>query len=285
MKKLLSLAFMVLLACTFSFAQDESGSKDEPVKVQTEQAEQSEQQAVSQAPVWRTSGILSWAYNQSAVSKNWTGSERFSRAWQMILFLSLERDSERSNWLTTFRDGFGKSDTEATSDVSLDYLEFSTVYIYRIYRFLQPYASLFIQTQNDKFWDPVTYIESAGLSFTMFENEINTLRLRAGGALRQIHDSVRGNEQDAGAEGVLNYSLLFHKDAKFVSEARVFESFDYGQDFRWDNKLFLKTGPWFTTEFGYRVFFEKARIAAHSWPNDIETMLYVALGLSFNMFQ
>ena len=142
----------------------------------------------------------------------------------------------------------------------------------------------FTKSQNNKFWDPVTYIESAGLSFTVFSNNIHTLKLRAGGALKQVNDSKNGNERSAGAEGIMNYDLLFHKDAKFTSEARVYETFKDGEDVVWDNKLFLKAGPWLTTEFGYKVFFENSRIEAHSWPNDVETLAYVSIGVSFNIF-
>jgi hypothetical protein len=279
-------AFLISVGFTAVYAQDEDVQKQEQAEQQTQEqqaAEQQPQQAA--APKWKTSGILSWAYSQTAVSKNWTGKESFSRMWQAKLFLSVERDSEHSNWLTTFKEEYGESDTAEASDISLDYIEFNTVYTYKIYKLLQPYASFYVQSQNNTFWDPVTYIESVGLSFTLFENEINTLKVRAGGALKQTDDSVKGNERSSGAEGVLNYDLLFHKDAKFVSEARVYETFENGEDFRWENKLFLKTGPWFTTEFGYKVYFENARIATHHWPDDIETMLYVALGLSFNMFQ
>ncbi|MCL2144960.1 MAG: DUF481 domain-containing protein [Endomicrobia bacterium] len=278
MKKFLCAVFAVLLSFNCVFAQDEAVSDDDKSQEQSDQHVQS-------VPKWKTSGILSWAYNQTAASSNWTGKEKFSRMWQTKLFLSLERDSEYSNWLTTLKEEYGESDSKDISEVSLDHLEFNTLYTYKIYKLLQPYVSFFVKSQNNKFWDPVTYIESSGLNFTVFENEINTLKVRAGGALKQTDDSVKGSERSAGAEGVLNYNLLFHKDAKFVSDARIFESFDNGEDFRWENKLFLKTGPWFTTEFGYKVYFERARIEAHSWPNDIETLVYVAFGLSFNIFQ
>jgi Protein of unknown function, DUF481. len=289
-KKFIFVLTVLAVGTAFVYAQEES-AQAEPQQQEEAQQEQAEpqkaqdQQPVAEKRLWKTSGILSWAYSQTAVSDNWTGKERFSRMWQGKLFLSTERDSEKSNWLTTIKEEYGESDTESTSDISLDYLEFNTVYTYKVFKLLQPYASFYTQSQNNVFWDPVTYIESVGLSFTVFENEINTLKLRGGGALKQIDDSIRGNERSAGAEAIMNYDLLFHKDAKFVSEARLYETFKDGEDFRWENKLFLRTGPWFTTEFGYKVYFENARIASHHWPDDIETMIYVALGLSFNMFQ
>lgn len=280
MRKFCFAVFFLVLGTGFAYAQDENPQNEVQSEVQPE-AQSEVQPELPPEVSWKTSGILTWAYNQTAVSDNWTGKEKFSRVWQAKLFLGLERDSERSNWKTTLKEEYGESETE----VNLDYIEFNTVYTYKIFKLLQPYASFYIQTQNNTFWDPVTYIESLGFSFTVFSNNINTLKIRGGGALKQVDDSVKGNERSAGAEAIMNYDLLFHKDAKFTSEARLYETFDKGEDFRWENKLFLKTGPWFTTELGYKVFFENARIKAHSWPNDIETLVYVALGFSFNIFK
>ncbi|MDR1941581.1 MAG: DUF481 domain-containing protein [Endomicrobium sp.] len=249
--------------------------------VSAPQAAQSSAQSVK----WKTSGILTWAYNQTAVSGNWTGKEKFTRGWQTKLFISAERNSEKTAWLTTFKEEYGETEALGKNSISLDMIEFNTVWTYKIYRQLQPYASFYTLTQNNKFWDPITYVESAGLNFNVLENAINTLKVRAGYALKQVDDSIKGNTRDMGAEVVLSYSLLFHKSAKFISEARLYETFKNGQDLKWENKLFLKTGPWFTTEIGYSLYFDNSRIPAHSWPNDIESITYVALGFSFNMFE
>ncbi|MDR2427159.1 MAG: DUF481 domain-containing protein [Endomicrobium sp.] len=272
MKRLLFAVVFCISVSAALYSQDESNANDE-------------QKPVTAQVNWKTSGILIWAYNQTAVSKNWTGKESFSRMWQAKLFLSAERDSYKSNWLITFKEEYGESETKKNSEISIDHFEFNAVYTYKIYKLLQPYVSFYVQSQNNKFMDPVSYIESAGFNFTVFSNNINALKLRAGVALKQIDDSINGNKRNSGAEVVANYDLLFHKDAKFVSEARIYETFKDGEDFRWENKLFLKTGPWFTTEFGYKVYFENARITAHSWTEDIETLIYVALGFSFNIFR
>jgi hypothetical protein len=271
-KKHLLCAIVSILFCGFTavFAQDGNAPDAEQAPPDSK---------------WKTSGMLSWAYNQTSVSKNWAGKEKYSRIWQIKLFLSAERNDEKSNWTTTLKEEYGESSLTNASNVNLDFIEFNTVYIYKIAPLLQPYASFMIQTQNNRFWDPVTYVESVGLSFTLFGNDINTLKLRVGGSLKQRDDSMHGNMRDAGAESVLNYDLLFHKDAKFVSEARLFESFKNGEDFSWDNKLFFLMTPWLTTEFGYKVFYDRARIRAHNWPHDVETLAYVSVGLSFNIFQ
>ncbi len=265
MKKIAVCLFCLLAGAAAAFAQEDNT----PQKPTT----------------WKTSGILTWGYNQTAVSNNWTGKEEFARAWQTRLALTLERDSQRTNWFTSFREEYGETDSKDTNSINLDMIEFNTVWTYKIYKYLQPYASFYVLSQNNKFWDPVTYMESAGLNFTILDNAINTLKLRAGGALRQVDDSEKGNERDAGMEAIANYSLLFHKSAKFTSEARFFETFKDGENLKWDNRLFLKTGPWFTTEFGYIVYYDLSRIPAHNWPEDIETMVYVAIGFSFNIFQ
>jgi hypothetical protein len=264
--KIIMLFSLVFFAGTIVFAQESADSPEEDVK-------------------WKTSGILTWAYNQTAVSGNWTGKERFSRGWQAKLALSTERISEKTDWLTVFKEEYGETESLGVDSISLDLLEFNTVLTYKIYKQLQPYASFYTLSQNNKFWDPVTYVESVGFNFNIFENAINTLKIRAGYALKQVNDSKKGNTRDMGAEALMSYSLLFHKSAKFTSEARLYETFKNGEDLKWENKLFLKTGPWFTTEIGYTLYFDNSRIPAHSWPNDTETIAYVALGFSFNMFK
>jgi hypothetical protein len=260
MKKFLTFAFLPVFVSAVS-AQDASQAK------------------------WKTSGVFSAAYNQTAVSGNWTGKETYSRDWQLKLSLSVERDEGRSNWRTVFKEEYGETGTKSGNSVNLDLLEFNTVFTYEIYELLKPYASFYTLSQNNKLWDPVTYIESAGLSFDILKNAINSLNLKAGFALKQVDSSDFGNTRNAGAEAVLSYALLFHESAKFISEARFYETFKSGENLKWENRLFLKTGKYLTTEIGYTVYYDNTRIAAHSWPNDIETLTYVAFGFSFNIFQ
>ncbi|MDR1696472.1 MAG: hypothetical protein LBR69_07625 [Endomicrobium sp.] len=246
-------------------------------------------------PNWKFSGIFSWSYNQNAISKNWTGKETFKRSWQAMLDVSLEREGEKTDWTTTLKESYGETDTRTQHTLSSDKIEFNTVFIYKIYRYLQPYAAYYNLSQHNKFWDPVTYMESAGLNFTFIDNSMNSLKVKAGGALRQVDSKVIrpgnpaliGNTRDVGAEGVVNYVFVFQESMKFTSDFRVFETFkkERGEVVTWDNKLFLKTGPWFTTTLGYTVYYDSSRIARHNWPEDVETMLYVSFGVSFNLFK
>ncbi|MDR3112998.1 MAG: DUF481 domain-containing protein [Endomicrobium sp.] len=263
MKKSFIFLFCIFACASGAFAQDVSQSK------------------------WKTSGILSAAYNQTAVSDNWTGKEAFSRDWQLKLSLSVERDDERTNWRISYKEEYGETGTKNGNSVNLDLIEFNTVFTYKIYEALKPYASFYALSQNNKFWDPVTYIESAGLSFDILKNAINVLNVRAGFALKQVNNTITGNSRAAGAEAIMAYSLLFHESAKFTSEARFYETFEEseGETLKWENKLFLKTGKYLTTEIGYTVYYDSSRIPAHSWPGDIETLTYFALGFSFNIFQ
>ncbi|MCL2335108.1 MAG: hypothetical protein FWC57_03485 [Endomicrobia bacterium] len=290
MKKTFLFLTFVLLSCAgYSYAQtiDDAMKKIDAA----EAAAQTSTAPASAASKWKTSGIFVWNYSQSAISDNWAGAETYSRSWQAKLDLSAERISPNTNWFTTFKEYYGETEARNSHSVSLDMIEFNTVWMYRVYRYLQPYASFYVLSQNNKFWDPVTYMESAGLNFTIFQNAINTLRIRTGAALRQVDDSVNGNKRESGAEAIMDYNLTFNKAAKFMSQARFFESFGFGEDLRWDNRLFLKTGPWFTTELGYTLFFDRSRVPplprlpAHSWPHDIESMFYIGLGFSFNIFQ
>ncbi|MCL2485067.1 MAG: DUF3078 domain-containing protein [Endomicrobia bacterium] len=266
MKKLGALLFCLFISAAVLNAEDIFGTSNNDL------------------PQWKKSGIFSLAYNQTAVSDNWTGTEAFIRAWMARFDLSVERNGEKTNWITTFREAYGETDTTDLHAVSLDMIEFNTVWIYRIYKYLQPYASFYFLTQHNKFWDPITYIESAGFNFTLLDSPLNSLRVRTGAALRQVDSTITGNEREVGAEAVINYAFMFQNSLRFTSDFRLFDTFSDKQMIFWDNKLFLKTGPWFTTTFGYMMYFDSSRIPRHHWPDDVETMFYISLGVSFNMF-
>jgi len=236
------------------------------------------------AAKWKTSGVITWGYNQTAANDSWTGKESFARSWQIGVSLDADRKSDTTDWLSSFLGRYGESQAGDGSAILPDILELETVYIYKIYKYLQPYGSFYLRTQNNVFWDPVTYMESAGLSFTVFDNKLHTLKVRGGGALMQVDNSMLGNFRQSGAEATANYTLKYAQTLQFSSEAKVFETFSSGEDLYWKNRLLLKTGPWFTTEIGYMVYFDGTRIPAHNWPHDIETLTYVSLGVSFNLF-
>jgi hypothetical protein len=68
-------------------------------------------------------------------------------------------------------------------------------------------------SQNNKFWDPVVRIESAGLSFTLINGSINTLKIRAGAAFKQIFNSKKSVERDFGGGLGIDYVFLFRQNA------------------------------------------------------------------------
>ncbi|MDR2252138.1 MAG: hypothetical protein LBD98_04915 [Endomicrobium sp.] len=79
---------------------------------------------------------------------------------------------------------------------------------------------------------------------------------------------------------------MFRQNTKFASQFRIFGTFrPTCEGIYWENRVFLKTCPWLTTEIGYIIYFDHSRIAAHNLTNDVERMFYIALGFSFNMFQ
>jgi hypothetical protein len=116
-------------------------------------------QAVQQESLprlWKFSGILTWSYNQTDLSKNWTGKETFSRSWQERLDASAIRDTQSSDWLNTLKEYYGETVSNGSNSISLDMIEFNSVYTYKIFKNFQPYGSFYILSQNNKFWDPVT---------------------------------------------------------------------------------------------------------------------------------
>jgi hypothetical protein len=88
-------------------------------------------QAVQQeslTKLWKFSGIFTWAYNQTDISKNWTGKETYSRARHGRLNTSAVRDSQSSNWLNTLKEYYGEAVSNGSSSISLDTIEFNSVY-------------------------------------------------------------------------------------------------------------------------------------------------------------
>ena len=240
---------------------------------------------------WSIRGMITGTYAQTAPSSNWTGQETFSMTWQAKLFAELLYNSPTAHWVTRLREEYGQNRNNAGSLVNLDFIELDSVYTFRRFAVLNPFVSFNLTTQNYQFFNPATYTGAAGLSVTIVDNEVNTLTTRAGIAYRHVSDSVTlsdgvlvGNSDTLGAEWVTNYSLNISNVGKYISEFRLFETFDNAQNLSWDNALLMQMTSILVMQISYRAFFDNTRITRHLWPSDIETLFSVSIGASFNMF-
>jgi hypothetical protein len=241
---------------------------------------------------WNLRGMITGSYVQTAVSDNWTGKETHNMTWQGKLFAQADLNLASALWTTRFREEYGHSQTDdAGTIVNLDYIELDSVYTWKLFKVFNPFVSFNIKTQNDKFLDPITYAESAGISTTIFNNSVHTLSTRLGVVAKQTFDDVTykdgilvGDSRQTGAESVTNYTLNFFKDGKYITEFRVFETFEHGENLSWENSILMKMSSILVMQLSYRALFDNTRIRSHHWPDDIETLFSISLGVSFNMF-
>ncbi len=230
-------------------------------------------------------GIFGAVYNQTGVSDNWSGQEKDSKSWGVSLDASAEKDYTDTKWLSVLKEGYGKSEVTGTPEqISLDLIDFTSVFSYDWTRLLNPYVGLAVTTVNNTFLDPVTYVESAGIGWALLRRDTHHLNVRTGFAYKQIFSSTTEAYRQTGAECVVNYDVLLSSNTKFVSEARTFTAFKGGGDLRWDNSLFVKVSKYVTIQLNYLEIYDSQRIPKPVWPNDIETRFTVSIGLSYDLF-
>jgi hypothetical protein len=259
---------------------------------------------------WKLSGMIGLNLNLTNHSRNWSGDETDASSWMLKFEFTAERDGTRTNWLTTLKDDFGKAKQgDNPEKKSADLVFFDSILGLKTSMSLKPFVSLNIQTQNDELFDPAKFTESVGVAWDIVTQERQNFKTRLGAAFRQIYDPVdlvkdetTGElidvtstddpdtpeieewQHDVGAEWVTNYDVLFGENSKFTTEVRVFSAFNGGADLRWDNSLYIKLASVFTMQLGYLVVYEYDEHIKPIWPNDIETRLTLAFGVSYNIF-
>lgn len=95
---------------------------------------------------------------------------------------------------------------------------------------------------------------------------------------------VEEMKSDTGGELIMNYDLLLMENTKFVSEAKLFAASGGGANLRWDNNLYLKLQKYLTIQLGYLAVYNHNDTLNTSFPEDMETKMLLALGISYNLF-
>lgn len=259
---------------------------------------------------WVYKGMLGATYGETNVSPNWSGGEQDSKNWSAKLDASAEKNFLKSNWLNKLKTEYGKSQVENSSaKESSDLLNFDTIYTLKLNAFVDPFISGAIETRYTKFYDPVTYTETLGVSRTIIDKKPHQLKTRIGIAFKQKVDKkdlltnpvtlqdywyssvddpktakMEELNSDIGSEWVTNYDWLISENSKFVSEAKVFSAFDGGASVRWDNGLYVKMSKYLTLQLGYLTIYDYSRYPKPVWTKDFETRLTTTLGFSYNLF-
>jgi hypothetical protein len=260
--------------------------------------------------IWKLKGFAGLTFNQTAVSSNWSGTEKNSSNWGLKFEASGERNTLSSNWLNTLKEEYGMNKVSGSAvQKSADSFDFSSVFSWKPTEVVNPYVYMIATTQHEEFFRPGTLSESAGLMFLVINRQKHHLKTRAGASERQIFDkthhivdpvtyivsqvsaadnpSTPGIEtlkKELGAEWITNYDVELMQNISFVSEARVFTAFNNGANLRWDNSLFVKLSNIFTMQFGYLAIYNNDKNPRPSWPSGIETRFTTTIGASYNLF-
>lgn len=254
--------------------------------------------------------MLGASYNATSVTENWTGPEKNAQSWGLKLNAAAEQDTARTNWLTSLKEEFGRTQTAGSDELtSADLIDLNSVYSIKKSQYVNPYVGFIATTQNWKLLNPVTYTESVGNGVWVIKKPTQELRTRAGLAFRQVYDAVdyRRNattglregyssadnpatpnieelQHQTGGEWITNYMVSLNQNAKLESEARVFSEFNGGANLRWDNNLYVKLSTLVTMQLNYLWIYNYSRLPHPVWPLDSEKRLSVIIGFSYNLF-
>jgi hypothetical protein len=269
-------------------------------------AQETEEAPEEEAKVWKFSAMLGVNLNVTSRSSNWSGDEKNTKSWLLKFEGTAERDGKRTNWLSKLKDDFGQTKlSQNPTEKSADILFFDSILSLKSSMSLEPYVSFNLQTQNDELFNPSAMTEAIGIKWTIIKGEKQNFNTRLGAAAQQVYDS-RGKDQtgegppssvddpdtpefeewlnEIGAEWVTNYDIIFLENSKFVTELRIFTAFENGALMRWDNSLYFKLNKILTMQFGYILYYNKTKYIHPVWPDDIQQLLTIALGISYNLF-
>lgn len=244
-------------------------------------------------------GILGINFETTAVSDNWSGGEEDVLNWSVLLDAGFEKIYKKSELNTNAKIEYGKTNIEDVEKETADQIYLDSIYSLLIKEYLAPYINFNITTQNTEFFDPVTYTESIGGGVKVLKKEPHTLSTKLGVAFRQKFDPADDGESslddpetaeieevlyEIGAQSITNYSFILTENSKLSSELRLFSSFEGGVNTRWENSIYIKTGKFLTTKLGYLLIYDYDEVSRPVWPEDIQTRLNVAIGISYNLF-
>lgn len=129
------------------------------------------------------SGALSWAFNSNSLAEKQLSSILHNKNTLKLLFgQTHNQDQETKDWHSPVK--------------STDLIDFETVFLFTMHKFVDPYVSGRVETQFwdasdpalDRYANPLKITESLGVSRMLMKEEKREWSLRLGAATRQILD-------------------------------------------------------------------------------------------------
>jgi hypothetical protein len=122
----------------------------------------------AQDGAWKLKGMFGATYNETAISTNWSGPDKNARNWGIKLDASAEKDMEKTNWLTSLKEEYGKASISGSAEqISADLIDLSSIYSWKWSVVVNPYVAGIVTTQNTDILYPAAYSESAGVGFNI----------------------------------------------------------------------------------------------------------------------
>lgn len=212
--------------------------------------------AALQADPWKKSIDANLTMTQNAYSENWSGGELGSLSWVFSSNSMFERQlNPKLNTRSTLKLQFGQthSQNEETQNwdkpfKSTDRIDLESVFRLTLGRFVDPFASVRIESQfldqrdraNERYVNPVVFTESFGVAKVFVKSGKREWSARVGGALRQnldrgVLDAVSGAKT---TETTSDGGILFVSDfvspigdttMMVTSRVSVYEAFFYSE--------------------------------------------------------
>lgn len=301
MTKLSLLFLLCLMAAGTSYAQEPSKEDQEREKALRDRAASLKQDTTK--PFGWTHQVVT-GLNLTQVSfKDWAQGGQNALAYTLWLNGNSTQDMEKTNWSTSYRFAFGQT---RLSDQGLkktdDEIFLESLLIYKLWTYVNPYASVTLRTQFAKgfeypqgtevavsrFFDPAYLTQSIGAAYKPIPEVVTRLGVGVREVLtsqfRQYADDPATPDTEkvkvsGGIESVTNVEWNFAENMQLKSDLALFAPFKTMDEIivRSDNSISAKVNKYVTVSFNVQLI------------NDVTTTRrtqikqVLALGLSYTL--
>ena len=240
--------------------------------------------------------------------KNWQSGGEDALNWQFIFDGGIAYETEKQLWENLLTTSYGRSKIgKAASRKSLDELDATTRYTYKLDKFLNPYASVHFKSQMttgfeypeseegislprvavSEFMAPGYLTESVGIG----SEPLDQLVIRLGGALKQTFankkfpfaddpdtEEVETFQSEPGAELSVEYEIALNKRLQLKSKFYSFTNFEGSKhiDASLESALISQISDWFQVTLGYDVLYDR------DIDKSYQTKSLISMGLQYS---
>jgi len=257
--KFVSAVLFILLALTFTFAQEAAEEKP--------------------AYGWKKEGVANLNFTQNQFD-NWSQGGEDSWSWQLDINAKFVNDQEKYNWTNTGKVSYGKTKVaSAGAKKAADEIKLESVYTYKMSIYINPYVAVTGQTQfTDGFdystdpatkvsglMDPAYFTQSAGLGFDVSKN----IKTRLGAALKETITKTdmaanlfaKGEKTrvEYGAESVTDANFKLAENLLYTSKLVLFSNIKGVDeiDVDWDNVFSAKVSKYISVSLNIKLLYDK----------------------------